>query len=1092
MILYTLLLAADSLTRALGALPPGVTDGYAATIRGQRFTYQSAHPTAHASLLVRSVDSTDCARWLTAPVSADAGAMRHIDFLAAMDVTDAGQAPVRFWLIVNRTHRVAIPQPTTAADRWSVDGADGIALHFRRLMTDRYGDVHGIFTVDVPAPLAPAGAPVTLQVQGEDVGRQSWFIFYTVSMQPTIAAHGEQMLARSSRGMQQTIRLDAWHPFDTSTVIVTTTGVPPDTQRLAAGATTFRITVPAVTAPSTITLGLHGHDADAVFDALPLTPVVPREIYLINHDHLDIGYTDSQPAVRAKHERALDSAVAYIDRSRDYPAGARFLWNEEGLWPLQHYLATRAAADTARLLADVRRGDMALSALYANLMTGLSGGEELIHLLDYARALRRTQHVPVSMAMSSDVPGFTWGMVPALAQRGVRYLSSGPNESDRIGYTLKDWGDRPFWWIGPSGRDSLLVMFAGRGYSWVYNWPAGRLTLDDADVMSEYMDTLVAHHYPWDIVQVRNAVLGDNGMPDAHIADEVRRWNARYVSPRLVIATLPQMFRAMEQRHGGQLPRIRGDLTGYWEDGAVSTLREEIETRESAARLTQATTLAALRGIDLPAADRDSAWQDVLLWDEHTWGADRSISDPDAPITVAEWHYKQHFAIAADSASRALLARASHANGTARTLAVWNTHAVAQRDVVIIPDSLARDDDAVRDAAGRLLASQRLRDGGVAVRLDFAPLRATRIAMTTATDQPTVQHAAHADGDSLWNDSVVVRIDSHTGAIASVRWRGHELVDQARGGWGRYRYVPGTDTSQAEDATGARMTVIDHGPLIATLRVAGDAPGAVSLVRDVTLCAGSNAVTVTTHLDKAPAHGKESVHIGFPLAVPGGTVRMEQGWAIVRPDVDQAEGANRNLYPVQRWLDASNADFGVTLVTPDLPLWELNGLTAESFMQADGREVWLRHALPGTELIAYAMNNYWHTNFKADQPGPVTFRVTLVPHGPFSAAQATHTALAMTEPPPVLRASTRAVRPPPFELDNDSVIVSSIATTRDGAGWLVRLWNPAAHDAPVRWHWPAVSTPKVWLSSPGEERGKRVTGRLTVPAGGVLTVRVGR
>jgi hypothetical protein len=1090
MILYSLLLAADSLTRALGALPAGVTDGYAATIRGQRFTYQSAHPTAHASLLVRSVDSMDFARWLTAPVSGDAGPMRHIVFLAAMDVTDPGQTPVRFWLTINGTHRVAIPQPTTAAATWSVDGSDGVALHFRRLMTDRYGDVHGVFTVDVPSALAPSGTPVTLQVQGEDVDRQSWFILYTVSMQPTIAAHAEQMLARSTHGMQQTIRLDAWHPFDTSRVIVTTTGVAPDTQQLAAGATTFRITVPAVHAPTTIAIALRGRDADAVFDSLPLAPVIPREIYLINHDHLDIGYTDSQPAVRAKHERALDSAVAYIDRSRDYPAGARFLWNEEGLWPLQHYLATRPATDTARLLADVRHGDMALSALYANLMTGLSGGEELIHLLDYARALRRTQHLPVTMAMSSDVPGFTWGIVPALSHQGVRYLSSGPNESDRIGYTLKDWGDRPFWWIGPSGRDSLLVMFAGRGYSWVYNWPAGRLTLEDADVMSEYMDTLVAHHYPWDIVQVRNAVAGDNGMPDARIADEVRRWNERYVSPTLVIATLPQMFHTMETRHGPQLPRSRGDLTGYWEDGAVSTLREEMMTRESAERLTQATTLAALRGIHIPPADRDSAWQDVLLWDEHTWGADRSISQPDAPITIAEWKYKQHFALAADSASRSLLAHASRSTEISRSIDVWNTHAATERTMTIIPDSLSRGGDAARDARGQGLPTQRLHDGTLAVRSDLKPMRATRITLSAGRAPTGVSDATHAAGDSLWNDGVVVHIDRRTGAIASMRWHGRELVDTARGGWGRYRYVSGTDTSHAADATNSTIAIVDNGPLVATLQVTSDAPGAVSLVRDVTLHAGDDAVTLVTHLDKAAVRDKESVHIAFPLNVPGGVVRMEQAWAVVRPDSDQAVGANRNLYPVQRWLDASNAEFGVTVVTPDLPLWELNGLTAETFMQPDGREEWLTHALPGTELIAYAMNNYWHTNFKADQPGPVTFTVMLVPHGTFDAAQVTHAALAVSEPPVVVHAAARAARPPVLSFDNNNVIVSSIASTRDGAGWIVRLWNPEDRPEQVGLRRDGDPALKVWRSSPSEERAKPIAGKILVPAMEVVTLRV--
>ncbi len=1099
MLLPALFLIADTLARPLGGLPAGVTDGFAATIRGEAFGYHSAHPTDRASLLVRSLDSTNSARWTTAPVTGDAGAMRHAAFLAAIDVTDPGQAPVRFWVTVNGGHRFALPQPTTTAAHWRIDGADGIALDFRRLMIDKFGDVHGVFTLDVPAALAPVGQPLTLQVQGESVGRMSWFILYTVSMQPTVSAHGEQMLAREAGALMQTVRLDAWNPFDSATVAVSVNGTPRLTTRLASGSAIFRVNVPAVTTPGTVAITVSTPTARADFAAVPVEPVTPREIYLINHSHLDIGYTDVHEKVRDKHWAAMDSALAYIDRSRDNPAGARFRWNVEGLWPLDAYLTMRSSADTARLLAAVRRGDVSLSGPYANVLTGLLGTEELFHLFDFARGMRAANGVAVTTAQSSDVPGFTWGLVPALVQQGIRYLSSGPNywpgpsqDGDRIGRALQAWGDKPFWWIGPSGRDSVLVMTAGRGYSWAGGWPKGRITLEDAGVMSEYMDDLRARGYPYAIVQVRYAIGGDNGFADGQLADVVREWNARYVSPRLVIATLPEMFAAMAKRYGAALPRIRGDLTGYWEDGAGSTAREEAMNRASAARLVQAGTLASIRGMALPEPARKAAWRDVVLWDEHTWGADRSISDPDLPDVVAQWHLKQRFAIDADVGSRVLLARAGQSRAAERGLDLWNTHGFSQGGVRIIPAQQSDGGNRVTDSHGRPVASQRLRDGSLAVQLALLPMAATRIAMAQGAAMAPQESPARAAGDSIWNGRVVVRVDPVSGAVASVRWQGRELVDQARGGWNRYRYLLGRDTSQAQEASHSRVEVLDVGPLVATLRVRSDAPGAAALVRDVTLHAGSDAVTIVTHLDKTQVRDKEAVHFAFPLAVPGGTVRMEQGMAIVRPDTDQAVGANRNLYPVQRWLDASNADFGVTVVTPDLPLWELNGLTAEAFKQADGREDWLRHSLPGTELIAYAMNNYWHTNYKADQPGPVTFRVSLLPHGPFDAAAATRAGLEASEPPLVLPAEVTPVRGSFFVLDNPAVIVSSVTPSADGLADMVRLWNPGTLAQRVGFRWSSAPARRVALSSPFEERGALAPARIAVPALGAVTVRVER
>ena len=1117
MLLYALLLAADSLTRPLGALPVGITDGYAATQRGEMFGYHSAHPTQRASLLVRSLDSTNAARWTTAPITSDGSNARHIAFLAAMDVTDAGQTPVRFWVSVNGAHRFALPQPTSDAEHWDVNGTDGIVLHFRRLLTDKFGDVHGVFTIDVPAALAPVGEPIMLQVRGENVGRMSWFILYTVSMQPTIAAHAEQMLARSGSVRLQTVRFDMWNPFDTTTVSVTSTSqsMPPTSERITAGSAVFRVNVPAVRKPTTIALTaaatVGGVRSQATFPAVPLLPVVPREIYLINHNHLDIGYTDVHEKVRDKHWRAMDSAIVFAERSRANPTGARFNWNVEGLWPLDAYLAQRRAADTARLLAAVRRGDLTLNATYANLMTGLSSGEALIHLLDYTRTLRRDHSVAITTATSSDVPGFTWGLVPALAQQGIRYLSSGPNympgpsqDGDRIGHTLAAWGDKPFWWIGPSGRDSVMVLTAGRGYSWAGGWPSGRITLADANVMSEYMDDLVARQYPWDIVQVRVAIGGDNGYPDAQLADVVKEWNARFESPKLVIATLPQLFSAMVKRHGTKLPRIRGDLTGFWEDGAMSSAREQIMNRANAARIVQAGTLAALRGQLMPERDRNAAWRSVLLWDEHTWGADRSISEPDSPETLAQWVLKQRFALDGDSASRALLQRAlsrrvlATNRRIANSIDIWNTHESVHGGVTIIPESLSRGRDQGRDARGRDVLAQPLRDGSLAVKLPLQPMGVTRIALSAggpvAQSSHAEAHAAHADGDSLWTDRLVVHISRETGAIASVRWhhagRQRELVDAARGGWNRYRYVLGRDTSRAQDASRTRIDVIDDGPLVATLRITSDAPGAKSLLRDVSLQSGSDAIDVVTILDKTAVRDKEAVHIGFPLNVPRGTVRMEQGLAIVRPELDQADGANRNVYPVQRWLDASNAEYGVTVVTPDLPLWQLNGLTAEAFKQPDGREDWLWHSLPGTEFVAYAMNNYWHTNFKADQPGPVTFRVTLIPHGPFDAAAATRLGLRASEPPIVAHAADDQVNTALFTLDNAQVVVSSVTPSRDEKAMIVRLWNPGMTPATVGFRWGNAQRPKAWVSSPAEQRGKPLTGHIKLPPFGTATLRI--
>ena len=122
-------------------------------------------------------------------------------------------------------------------------------------------------------------------------------------------------------------------------------------------------------------------------------------------------------------------------------------------------------------------------------------------------------------------------------------------------------------------------------------------------------------------------------------------------------------------------------------------------------------------------------------------------------------------------------------------------------------------------------------------------------------------------------------------------------------------------------------------------------------------------------------------------------MRFDVASGIVRPDSEQLRGSLRNFVTVQSWADVSNDSVGVTWATPDAPLVEVGGIFAEL--------PWLR-AIPRTQtLLSYAMNNYWHTNFKAEQGGPVEFRFALRPHvGEWSASDATRAADRTGRPPP--------------------------------------------------------------------------------------------
>ncbi|MGH7591791.1 MAG: hypothetical protein ACREL2_10170, partial [Gemmatimonadales bacterium] len=656
-------------------------------------------------------------------------------------------------------------------------------------------------------------------------------------------------------------------------------------------------------------------------------------------------------------------------------------------------------------------------------------------------------------AITSDVPGFTWGVVPALASAGIRYLSSGPNyqpslpgRGDRIGNLLLAWGDSAFYWMSPSGTDSVLVMVAGRGYSWFHGRRRGWPGLADDGGLVDYMDSLTADHYPWGIVQVRYTT-GDNGGVDTLLPAAVRRWNRTYASPHVIIATLPMMFSAFERRYGAKLQRVHGDLTGYWEDGAGSTARETGESRMAAEHLTEAATLYAMR--DPAGYSHDAfwqAWRQVLLYSEHTWGADRSISEPDDPFVLEQWAVKRGFADSARQRAETLVDGAAAGPGTRgviNALDIFNPTASPRSAIAGLPGGANAAHDLVTDGQGHPVPSDRLSNGSLAFRADSIPaFGARRFWFHLGWARPTGD--AHADGDSLWNAGIVARVDTVTGALASVRWRGHELVDRAHGGWNEYEYVSGQSSSTATGVMGVHIAVTDSGPLVAKLTVTSAAPGARSLTRTYALGSGFDFLEMTTTIDKAPVRTKEGVHIGFPFLVPNGRVRLDIPWAIVSPDLDQLRGANRNVFTVDRWADVSNDSVGVTWATLDAPLVEVGGMWAEDWHHDDGTEGWLTH-LPSTQLLySYVMNNYWHTNFKADQQGPVTFRYAVRPHGAWDPVAAEQFGIERSQALiPAVADTTRPVLTPVVSSSDPSVIITSL-TPVGRRTIVVALFNPTS------------------------------------------------
>ena len=95
---------------------------------------------------------------------------------------------------------------------------------------------------------------------------------------------------------------------------------------------------------------------------------------------------------------------------------------------------------------------------------------------------------------------------------------------------------------------------------------------------------------------------------------------------------------------------------------------------------------------------------------------------------------------------------------------------------------------------------------------------------------------------------------------------------------------------------------------------------------------------------------------------------------MVKLDDEQLPYASRHYITTQRLIRIADDKRELTVACPDAPLWQVGGFTFGRFGDPDGRV----ERKPPT-LLAWLTNNYWMTNFQADQGGEIRFRFSLLP-----------------------------------------------------------------------------------------------------------------
>ena len=498
-----------------------------------------------------------------------------------------------------------------------------------------------------------------------------------------------------------------------------------------------------------------------------LRPARKWRVYIVPTVHTDIGYTDLQERVMARHANNTMQALAMVN---EHPL---FNWDFETYWQLDCFLRAHPekAEETFRRL---REGRMGLSAFFGNMLTGLCSHEALNRATLPARDLAKRGGFECVSVILDDVPSAVGSLPTILAHAGIKYFIEGVN-NDRAPYATEGLRN-PFYWEGPDGS-RVLSHIAG-GYAMAGGY------LSSLDQANDRLPSLLASYdnadYPYDAVLL-NGAFSDNQGVAPWLAEVVEKWNAQWEYPKLILGRPEDFFRYLEQNFAAKLPVLRGDFGAWWEDGAASSAYETALCRRAEERAVTAEMLhslsAVLGGEPYPKWNFDALWRNILLYNEHTWGAAGSISAPTSEQTVKQWAVKSSFARQADTTSRQLLESGMvklAAMAPKADLVVFNPLSWSRTDLVTTDQTGAVEDVKTK----RKLPCQALPEGGscfVAADLPSVGYRSYR----KLFDSEAAANAVSFAEGQMENEFYRVTLDATNGALRSIldKETGRELVD---------------------------------------------------------------------------------------------------------------------------------------------------------------------------------------------------------------------------------------------------------------------------------------------------------------------------
>jgi len=583
----------------------------------------------------------------------------------------------------------------------------------------------------------------------------------------------------------------------------------------------------------------------------------------------------------------------------------------------------------------------------------------------------------------------------------------------------------------------------------------------------------------------------------------VDEWNKVYAFPHLKYSGFAEAIGYIAGQFGDSLPVVRGDGGPYWEDGIASTARSAALERETEMRALAAEKFSTLSSFVDPRRRPEAEvfkqlWNDMVLYDEHTWGDNRSESNPQCQEAVQQLAVKEGFASDAKKQvdyllHRSLAALADSISDPEGTVLVFNPLSW-QRSSLVEMD-LDKGLELVDLTTRQTIPYEILSTGPSYHHIRFL-----------AQDLPSMGYKAYAmrgasekapapptsSETTMENQYYRVALDAESGAVKSIfdKELNKELVKTTSPyRFDQYLYVTGADKLpnravqyspaaplpefSIHPAGSGRLVSVTQQPFGVVARLESQGVNTPRIETEVILFNGRKRIEFINRLYKAEVYTKEAVYFAFPLAMAHPQFRYEIQNGFVDPGRDQLPGAGKEWFSVQHWVAAEESGMSVALVPVDASLVCLGDIFRGTWPKEFGQR-------PGT-IFSYVMNNYWDTNYAGGQGGDFTFRYVLTSGEQLPPASLSRLGWEEMAPPELdqITSQDKALASPRpldaaqgsfIQVDQPNVVLVTWKSAEDGDGSILRFLEVGGQAATVSVEAPRLDVKSAWSSDALERK----------------------